>query len=418
MQKIKKLFFSFGFCICAVLSFGQNKILPGPQSINTKLIKFGNYTMGYYFVKDGNPMEICNYQTEVSTNADQVLFSSKLIFLKTNKLWKEQIVLDKNTLKPISRKSERETRNFDIKYANINKGDYFDIATYPLVLCALPLNIGYKATIPVIDYDSPNKDKIQNVNITDVKSNIYNSELTGEHQVWKVSVNEESTGNIYDYFIDKTSRKIYKITVSSKGNNLMLVDKETDFNPFKNKFDKEATLKMLTKGNSVISGEAFAKDDRSGKDNSKIRIDVLNVNKKQFAPKGTKVILFPYNEYFKEWMELNKRQKKIKGAKPIPLSIDAQLCVLTTEIYNDKGNFEFTNLAEGDYFVSVSFGYTDTFSRREITGTSDIYVNGQYAGTQLNTDIFDYAQTGDANFQKIVTIKSNGDTVKIKLKRW
>ena len=114
------------------------------------------------------------------------------------------------------------------------------------------------------------------MNITDVKSNIYNSELTGEHQVWKVSVNEESTGNIYDYFIDKTSRKIYKITVSSKGNNLMLVDKETDFNPFKNKFDKEATLKMLTKGNSVISGEAFAKDDRSGKDNSKIRIDAVS----------------------------------------------------------------------------------------------------------------------------------------------
>jgi hypothetical protein len=26
MQKIKKIFFSFGFCICAVLSFGQNKM--------------------------------------------------------------------------------------------------------------------------------------------------------------------------------------------------------------------------------------------------------------------------------------------------------------------------------------------------------------------------------------------------------
>jgi hypothetical protein len=90
----------------------------------------------------------------------------------------------------------------------------------------------------------------------------------------------------------------------------MLVDKETDFNPFKNKFDKEATLKMVTKGNSVISGEAFAKDDRSGVDNSKIRIDVLNVNKKQFAPKGTKVVLLPYTEYFKEWMELNKSKEK------------------------------------------------------------------------------------------------------------
>jgi hypothetical protein len=215
------------------LSFAQTKILPGDKSLNIYLIKEGKFTMGYYFVKNGNPLEISIYQTEVSTNNSQLFFSSKLIFLKSDKQWKEQIILDKNTLKPISRKSERETRTFDIKHSNINKGDYFDIATYPLVLCTLPLNTGYKATIPVIDYDSPNKDKIQNVNITDVKSNIYNSELTGEHQVWKVSVNEESTGNLYDYFIDKTSRKIYKITVSSKGNTLILVDKETDFNPFK-----------------------------------------------------------------------------------------------------------------------------------------------------------------------------------------
>ena len=399
---MKRLFLNFCLSICSIFVFGQNKILPGAQSLNINLIKIGNSTMGYYFVKDKNPLEICTYQTEVSTNENQLLFNSKLIFLKSDKAWKEQIILDKNTLKPISRKSERETRTFDIKHTNINKGDYFDIATYPLVLCALPLYTGYKATIPVIDYDSPNKDKIQNVNITDVKSNIYNSELTGEHQVWKVSVNEESTGNLYDYFIDKTSRKIYKITVSSKGNTLILVDKETDFNPFKNTFDKEATLKIVTKGNSVISGEAFAKDDRSGRDDSKIRIDVLNINKKQFAPKGTKVILLPYTEYFKEWMELNKKQKKIKGAPPIPLSEEAKSCVLITEIYNDKGNFEFTNLTEGEYFVFISFGYTDTFSRREIAGTSDIYINGQYTGTQLNTDTFDYAQTENANFKKIV----------------
>ncbi len=413
-----KKFVFFYLLVLFELGFAQTKILPGDKSLNINLIKIWNSTMGYYFVKDGNPIEICTYQTEVGTNNDQLIFNSNLIFLKSDKQWKEHIILDKNTLKPISRKSERETRTFDIKYANINKGDYFDIATYPLVLCALPLNSGYKATIPVIDYDSANKDKIQNVNVTDVKSNVYNSELTGEHQVWKVSVKEESTGNLYDYFIDKVSRKIYKITVSSNGNNLMLVDRETDFNPFKNTFDKEATLKMLTKGNSVILGEAFAKDDRSGRDDSKIRIDILNVNKKQFAPKGTKVTLLPYTEYFKEWMELNKKQAKIKGAKPIPLSKEAQSCVLTTQIYDDKGNFEFTNLTEGEYFVFISFGYTDTFSRREITGTSDVYINGNYAGTQLNTDVFTYAQAGNANFQKVVTIKSNGETVKIKLKRW
>ena len=123
---------------------------------------------------------------------------------------------------------------------------------------------------------------------------------------------------------------------------------------------------MVTKGNSVISGEAFAKDDRSGRDNSKIRIDVLNINKNNSAERELKVVLLPYTEYFKEWMELIKT-KENKGAQPIPLSLDAKSCILTTEIYNDKGNFEFTNLTEGEYFVFISFNYTDTFSRREVT---------------------------------------------------
>ncbi len=76
-------------------------------------------------MKNGNYLDVCNYQTEVSTNGNQLIFNSKLIFLKSDKQWKRQIILDKNTLKPISRKSERETCTFNIKYANINKGDYF-----------------------------------------------------------------------------------------------------------------------------------------------------------------------------------------------------------------------------------------------------------------------------------------------------
>ena len=142
-----KKFVFFYLLVLFELGFAQTKILPGDKSLNINLIKEGKFTMGYYFVKDGNPLEICNYQTEVSINDNKLLFNSKLFFLKSDKQWKEQIVLDKNTLKPISRKSERETRTFDIKHSNINKGDYFDIATYPLVICALPLNTGYKACL-------------------------------------------------------------------------------------------------------------------------------------------------------------------------------------------------------------------------------------------------------------------------------
>lgn len=59
---MKKLFLIFCVCICNVFVFGQNKILPSNQFININLIKIGNSTMGYYFVKNGNPLENLNLE--------------------------------------------------------------------------------------------------------------------------------------------------------------------------------------------------------------------------------------------------------------------------------------------------------------------------------------------------------------------
>ena len=59
---MKKLFLIFFVCICNVFVFGQNKILPSEKSLNFNLIKIGNSTMGYYFVKNGNPLENLNLE--------------------------------------------------------------------------------------------------------------------------------------------------------------------------------------------------------------------------------------------------------------------------------------------------------------------------------------------------------------------
>ena len=174
---------------------------------------------------------------------------------------------------------------------------------------------------------------------------------------------------------------------------------------------------MMNDGSASIIGETFARDDRSGKDDKKIRIDILNVNKKQFAPKGTKVLLLPYTEYYKEWFELNKKQAKVRGAKPIPLPKEAAGQIKITEVFNDKGNFEFANLMPGEYLLFTSFNYEDFFAKSEVVGKADVYVNGSYQGTEVYTDMFGYTQQGNANFQKFVTVKSSGETVKVKLKR-
>lgn len=419
-----------------IFSLAQVSIKPGDKAINTKLVKEGTETMGYFIVKDANPYEVAKYTTQISKNNGVITLASTLKFLDSDMEWKESVVLDANTLKTISRHSERNNRVFNLQYADRIKGDYlttatkqksvldiavtkpyFDISTYSMVICALPLESGYKATIPVVDPDAADRQKVYNVTINDVRSNVFTSDYTGQHPVWRVAVTEESTGNTYFYDIDKQSRRIYKITVFSKGNTLVLINKEDDFTEIKSKLDKDATLKMLRNGKSVIQGEAFARDDRSGRDDRKLRIDVLNVNKKQFPPRGTKVILIPYTPYFKEWLELVKRQSK-KGGKPVPLSDDAKECILVTDVYDDKGSFEFVNLGPGEYYVYISFNYRDYYSQREVTGYGDVYANGQYVGSEVYTSVIGHTQQGNANFDKVVSIRSDGEKVKVKLKRW
>ena len=59
---MKKLFLIFCVSVCTIFVFGQNKILPNDKSLNINLIKIGNSTMGYYFVKIRNPLENLNLE--------------------------------------------------------------------------------------------------------------------------------------------------------------------------------------------------------------------------------------------------------------------------------------------------------------------------------------------------------------------
>jgi hypothetical protein len=412
----------------SLATLGQARILPGDSSIDKTLIKPGQYTMGYYVVKEGQATEICVYERQVAMANQKINIKTQLNFLSSDLQWTEDIVIDENTFKPISRKSGRDTRSFTLQFSERITGDitdhktaksnpvnfpikekYFDIATYPYVLCALPLNTGYKATIPVIDYDAKDKNKIHNVVILEVKSHVLNSELTGDHNVWKVSVSEESTGNMYNYYIDKDTHKLWRVDIAANGNVLFLRDKETEFNPFKNKFDKKEMLKMVSGGNSIILGEAYAREGM-------LDINLTGSNKKQLAPKGTKVLLMPYTDYYKEWFEINKKQAKVKNAKPIPLPNDAKECIIFTEVYDHDGHFEFTGLMPGEYLLFAAFGYEETFLRRETTGGANVYINGQYAGSEVYSDVFQYARNATANAMKTVTISKNGETLDIKLR--
>ncbi len=415
----------------------QNKITPGDTSIERAFLKSEVYNMAYSIKQNGTYFEIGNYETRITVEENQFNVKTTLEFYNSDILWQDHFVSDANSLKPISSISDRKgDRIISIRFADKitgifrndkngletpilveNTDNFFDISTYPYLLKSLPLKSGYQARIPVFDFEAVDANKkFSEVILREVKSDLFVSDLTGEHQVWKLDVFEESTKHNFQYFIDKSNRRIWQINIFSvKGDMISLKNKETDFNPFTNQFNKKETLKLVNEGHAIIEGVAFARDNEN--EGALKGLAVLNINKKQYAPKGTTVVLMPYTAYYKEWMGLNQKQEKIKNATPIPLQKEAFDCLKFSTVYDDDGHFEFTNLLPGDYLISTSFGYNHTSKRTEVTGTSDVYYKGNYVGSNVYTSVFSYSTAGQANIQKVLSIKKEDEKVSLKLKK-
>ncbi len=415
----------------------QNKIMPGDGSIDPAFLKSEVYHMAYSIWQNGKYHEIGNYETMITVENDQLEVKTTLGFYDSDILWQDHFVADAKSLKPIHSNSDRKgDRTISIRFAdNItgtlrndrngletpileqNTGNFFDISTYPYLLKALPLKSGYQARIPVFDFEAVDANKkFSEVILKEVTSELFVSDLTGEHQVWKLDVFEESTKHNFQYFIDKLDRRIWQITIiPAKGDVISLKNKETDFNPFTNQFNKKETLKLVSEGHATIEGVAFAKDNEN--EGALKGLAVLNINKKQYAPKGTTVVLMPYTAYYQEWMALNQKQEKIKNTKPIPLQKEAFDCLKFTTVYDDGGHFEFTNLLPGDYLISTSFGYNHTSKRTAVSGTSDVYYKGNYVGSNVYTSVFSYSMAGQANIQKVLSIKKDDEKVFLKLRK-
>lgn len=428
MRMIYIIFFAF-----ASLNVNAQFLLkPGDNSINKNLIKSTHYEMAYYSVSGRQTAEISSFDVEVSVNGKTISVYTSLRLPAGKVMWTDTSIADVTTLKPIYRASDNSDMQYHIKYGTAIEGyyydkrsgkgsqvkenynsDFFDSFIYPYLLGALPLSSGYKAVLPVFEYKLEAKSMISNTDITEVKSSLYSSDVTGEHDVWQVSVLEEGTNVKYEYYIDKESRKLWKAEIlATNGKQYLLVNKELDYNPFTATFDKEQTYKLVSAGSGTISGQIYARDNEN---TTKGGIAILNVNKKQYALQGTTVILIPYTAYFKEWIALNEKLRK-KG-RAVPLSKEAAGCIKVTSVYDNDGNFEFTNLMPGDYYLFSEFGYTHTASRTEVVGYTDTYINGLFQGTTANTQRNRYKTSATATLKKIVTINKEGEKINVKLKK-
>ncbi len=427
---MRQLLFTIITICFSLPCISQKKLTHGHQDFNLNWLRKGKTEMSYYIVNGNNKTEICSFLIDINIIANNISIYTTLKFLNSKESWLDTCILNTN-LKPAYYSSYRNDAEYALHFGQNISGYYFDKKiqsrkvitaaiqepffisySYPYLLGLLPLRSGYIADFPVYDY-KPDGNTITLTHIKEVKSNQYQSNLTGKHPVWQVSVLEEESGDSYEYYIDKETHRTWKIEIKSNGKNILLIDKETDFNPFKTKFDKETTLKMITAGTSVISGVAFARDNEN--EGLLKGIAVANIHKKQYAPKGTSVILIPYTSYFKEWIELNEASRK-KG-KAIPLSEDAAACIKVTGIYDDEGHFEFVNLMPGDYLLYAEFNYVHTSTQTEVVGYTDTYINGMFQGSSANTETYKYNKNAVAGIKKIVKIEKPGEKITIKLKK-
>ncbi|PSL34964.1 hypothetical protein [Chitinophaga ginsengisoli] len=99
------------------------------------------------------------------------------------------------------------------------------------------------------------------------------------------------------------------------------------------------------------------------------------------------------------------------------LTQEAADCIKTTTVYDDEGHFEFTSLMPGDYLLYTEFVYVYKGTRTEVVGYTDTYINGIFQGTSANTKSYDVAVNVGATIKKVVTIKSDGDKIEVKLKQ-
>lgn len=423
--------------ICSILyslhSNAQITLMPGETSFDKKYLKSTNFEMACFALSGKQMVEVSSFNVQVNATAKTFSIYTSLQMYSTNEQWIDTSIADAATLKPLYRSSYNPDREFALRFGKEVMGFYFDKQTkkksnvketakdsffdsyaYPYLLGSLPLSSGYRANMHVYDYKPANNTNIKTTRIEEVKSGMYISEMTGEHKVWQVSVFEEATNEKYEYHIDKDSRRLWKIEIlAANGQRFILLNKELDYNPFTSTFNKGETLKLIKEGTATIEGVAFARDNEN--EGALKGIAILNINKKQYAKMGTRVLLIPYTAYFKEWVSLNEKLRK-KG-RSVPLPKEAAECIKTTTVYDNDGHFEFTNLMPGDYLLYTEFGYIHTTTRTEVVGYTDTFINGMFQGSSANTETYKYGTNAVAGIKKVVTVKKVGEKLSVKLKK-
>ena len=428
-MKIRTLFLVLN--LIPSIAFCQKIVAPGSPDIKPSYLKPVKSSYTVYYVKDTSWKKMGTMDYDISVSANQI----KLIYRYSDKNneWSIQrtSIADAKTFKSISYSMDGPNNKIDLNFGErikgtyyakkkkkstpvdfLPKGKYVDFNLAEHMLTTLPLDVGYKAIIPQFYYTSHPDSIISNYIVKTVKSYIYHSPRTGKHEAWLATVLEETTGAIYNYVIDKKDRRLWQREMSmGKGMWEICVNEEIDYQPIKNRFNKEKAIQQIAKGNSVVTGTAFAKEN-TGK-----RLGgLVNTAKKQFAPKGTEITLFPSSTYYEEWSAVNKKIKKEGKMPEVPLDPNFGSCIKKATVYDDEGHFEFTDLMPGTYIVMASFDFKNSYNYSYVSGYTNYYNYWGYTGSTTNYGSARQSYRDKVNIEKQVTIEKDGEKKEVSLK--
>jgi len=426
---VKQLFYIMLFLPFA--AFCQKTVAPGSKDINTKYIKPEKSLYTVYYVKDTSWIKQGTLIYDIVLANNQLSLTSSYTPKDNSRTTVRTSVADPQTLKAISYTSDGKDSKLNLDFGETVTGNYYSKKTkkdkklklHPKeayidwnwtdnLIGALPLDVGYKARIPQFYYNDESDVLVEYYSIKEVKSFIYNSPRTGKHETWLVTVSEESTGAIYNYIVDKKDHRLWQREMSmGKGMWEITVNEELDYQPIKNKFNKEQAAQQISKGNSVIIGTAYARSD-SGKKLG----GLVNTAKKQYAPKGTEITLFPNSAYYEEWVEVNKKIRKQKKMPEVPLNADFGYSVKKAKVYDDQGHFEFADLMPGNYIVMASFDFSNSYNYSYVSGYTNYYNYWGYTGSSTNYGTARQSYIDKANVEKRVTIDKDGDKKEVNLR--
>ena len=189
-----------------------------------------------------------------------------------------------------------------------------------------------------------------------------------------------------------------------------------EITPSKNVFDKEQAKEMLGLGKSTIQGVAVAREYTNanvGKNplNRLVGSDITGT--KHLAPEGTVVMLFPMTPYFQEYLKMRERYKQSRKFTPV-LSPEAFSYRLEAKV-GKSGEFTFPQMKPGKYYVETYFKYVGTGIDYQEVGRTHYYNGFGYMGSSPILQGFNYNYLEGKVESKIITIKEDGSTEKIRL---